>query len=61
MHIHRLPRTRTEKRPLLTQSGLFYLSGDTAVIGAPRVDDNGNESGSAYVFDINPRQIISGP
>ncbi len=26
------------------------LSGDTAVIGAARDDDNGNDSGSAYVF-----------
>ncbi len=29
------------------------LSGDTAVIGAARNDDNGNEAGSAYIFDIN--------
>ena len=28
------------------------LSGDTAVIGAARDDDNGDESGSAYLFDI---------
>jgi hypothetical protein len=29
------------------------LSDDTAVIAATRDDDNGNESGSAYVFEIN--------
>jgi FG-GAP repeat len=29
------------------------LSGDTAVIGAARNDDNGNEAGSAYIFDIH--------
>ena len=29
------------------------LSGDTAVIAATRNDDKGNESGSAYVFEIN--------
>ncbi len=31
--------------------GLFVsVSGDTAVVGAPFDDDNGNDSGSAYVF-----------
>ena len=30
------------------------LSGDTVVIAATRNDDRGNESGSAYVFEINP-------
>ncbi len=30
------------------------LSGDTVVITATRNDDRGNESGSAYVFEINP-------
>lgn len=29
------------------------LSGDTAVIGAARNDDNGTEAGAAYIFDIN--------
>jgi len=29
------------------------LSGDTAFIGAVQDDDNGNNSGSAYVFDLN--------
>jgi len=29
------------------------LSGDTAIITATRDDDKGNESGSAYVFEIN--------
>lgn len=29
------------------------ISGDTTVIGAARNDDKGNESGSAYVFDID--------
>ncbi len=29
------------------------LSGDTAVIGATRNDDKGNDSGSAYIFDID--------
>ncbi|PHQ78671.1 MAG: hypothetical protein COB69_09490 [Phycisphaera sp.] len=30
------------------------VSGDTAVIGAYADDDNGTNSGSAYVFDLNP-------
>ena len=29
------------------------ISGDVAVVGAFRDDDNGTESGSAYVFDLN--------
>jgi len=29
------------------------LSRDTAIVGASRDDDNGSESGSAYVFDIH--------
>ena len=29
------------------------VSGDTAVVGARLDDDNGDESGSAYVFDLN--------
>ena len=29
------------------------LSGDTTVIGAPRHDDKGTESGSIYLFDLN--------
>ncbi len=29
------------------------VSGDTAVIGAYRDDDNGTNSGSAYIFDLN--------
>ena len=29
------------------------LSGGTALVGAARDDDKGNESGSAYIFDIN--------
>ena len=28
------------------------ISGATAIIGAPRDDDNGNDSGSAYLFDV---------
>jgi len=30
------------------------LSGNTAVIGAPFDDDNGTDSGSAYVFAVGP-------
>ena len=30
-----------------------YLAGDTAIIGAPSDDDNGNISGSAYIFTRN--------
>ena len=30
------------------------LSGDTGLISAGRDDDNGTNSGSAYVFDLNP-------
>jgi hypothetical protein len=29
------------------------ISGDTAIVGARRDDDNGNESGSAYIFERN--------
>jgi len=32
--------------------GAVTVSGDTAVIGAQRDDDNGDDSGSAYVFDL---------
>ncbi len=28
------------------------ISGDTAIVGAWRDDDNGNDSGSAYLFDV---------
>ena len=30
------------------------VSGDMAIVGAPYCDDNGDMSGSAYVFDISP-------
>jgi len=28
------------------------ISGSTAIVGAPRDDDNGSSSGSAYLFDV---------
>ncbi len=28
------------------------ISGNTAIVGAPRDDDNGSDSGSAYLFDV---------
>ena len=34
------------------------VSGNTAVIGAPLDDDNGLESGSAYVFDVTTGQEL---
>ncbi|MCH8261105.1 MAG: FG-GAP repeat protein [Planctomycetes bacterium] len=38
------------------------ISGATAIVGAPGDDDNGNDSGSAYLFDIsdpaNPTQLL---
>jgi len=35
------------------------ISGTTAIVGAPRDDDNGSESGSAYLIDLsNPNNII---
>ena len=38
------------------------ISGETAIVGAQRHDDNGEGSGSAYLFDIsdvaNPRQLF---
>jgi hypothetical protein len=33
------------------------VSGDTAIVGAPRDDDNGNESDSAYVFTLEADNI----
>ncbi len=33
--------------------GSLAIVGDTVVIGAQNDDDNGNNSGSAYVFDVN--------
>jgi hypothetical protein len=50
--------TWTQQAKLLTSDGAAYnffgcsvaLAGDTALIGAPFDDDNGNFSGSAYVF-----------
>jgi len=50
--------TWTQQAKLLASDGAVYdsfgwsvsLSGDTALIGTPFDDDNGNSSGSAYVF-----------
>jgi len=50
----------TQQAKLLASDGAAYdyfsdsvsLSGDTALIGAFQDDDNGRQSGSAYVFDI---------
>ena len=36
------------------------LSRDTAIVGASRDDDNGRESGSAYIFDISNNSNING-
>ena len=35
------------------------LTDSIAIIGAPRDDDNGSESGSAYVFNIDTRTLIA--
>ncbi|MEE8154667.1 MAG: FG-GAP repeat protein [Phycisphaerales bacterium] len=35
------------------------ISGDTAIVGAAFDDDNGSNSGSAYLFDINTGQQIA--
>ncbi len=52
--------TWTHKQKLLADDGAFNdifggsvsISGDTIVVGARRDDDNGNNSGSAYVFRL---------
>ena len=35
------------------------ISGDAAVIGAPREDENGDEAGAAYVFDVTTGQQVA--
>jgi len=50
----------SEQAKLLPSDGAAFdefgasvsVNGDTAVVGATRDDDNGNDSGSAYVFDL---------
>jgi len=52
----------TQRAKLLASDGAaddsfgfsLSLSGDTAVIGADRRDDNGTDSGSVYVYDLDP-------
>jgi hypothetical protein len=53
----------SEQAKLLASDGATFdflgqsvaVSGDTAVAGAPDDDDNGNDAGSAYVFDATPQ------
>jgi hypothetical protein len=65
--------TWTQQAKLLASDGAVYdsfgwsvsLSGDTALIGTPFDDDNGNSSGSAYVFTrigtswIQPAKLLA--
>ncbi len=39
--------------------GVVAISGNTAIVGAPGDDDNGRDSGSAYLFDTTTGQQIA--
>ena len=59
--------TRLQTAKLISSDGelqdLFgvsvAISGDTALISAPGDDDNGEEAGAAYVFDLGPPPPVS--
>ncbi|MEM1366635.1 MAG: PEP-CTERM sorting domain-containing protein [Cyanobacteria bacterium P01_H01_bin.15] len=37
------------------------MDGSCALIGSPRYDDNGSDSGSAYLFSIPPAETTPEP